>query len=73
MKSHGAKSCSYAKGGEVLGRTKDFMKVPDKFRDSQFTKKTSEDYGDGNTGIGPGKVTAPAVKDKSLKAVKPKG
>src|SRR5262245_59625261 len=67
-KGSGPKQASYAKGGEVLGRSKDFIKTPDRFRDSQFKKKTEDDFGK----IG-GKDIAPAAKDKSLKAVKPKG
>lgn len=58
---------SFAAGGPVLGRTKDFMKEPDRFRDSQFKKKTEDDFGKGS-----GKNDAPAAKGKSLPAVKPK-
>lgn len=73
MKSYGLKSASYAKGGPVIGKTSEFIKTPDKFRDSQFKSKTSEDYGGSSAGLGPGKTKAPAAKDKSLKAIKPHG
>jgi hypothetical protein len=73
IKSYTGKKASYAKGGGVLGRTTDFMKTPDRFRDSQFKKQTEDDYGGSKTGLGSGKVTAPAVKEKSLKAIKPRG
>lgn len=66
MKSKGAKNCSYAEGGPVLGRTVDFMKTPDRFRDSQFKKQTEDVYGKGEgEGLGTGKVKAPAGKYKA--------
>ena len=66
-KNYSGKSASFAKGGEVLGRTKDFMKTPDRFRDSQFTKKTEDVFGKGES------TPNPKGKDKSLPAVKPRG
>jgi len=61
---------SFANGGEVLGRTRDFIKTPDRFRDSQFTKKTEDVFG---KGIGSGDTPAPKAHGKSLKPVLPKG
>lgn len=52
---------NYAAGGPVLGRTRDFMKVPDPFR----TDKQNSDYGSKGS---PAKRTG----DKSLTAVKPR-
>jgi hypothetical protein len=70
IKSYKGKTASYAEGGAVLGRTKDFLKTPDRFRESQFTKKTEDVFGKGEGG----KSDVPtAPKDKSLKAVKPRG
>jgi hypothetical protein len=34
VKGEGARAAHYAKGGEVLGRTRDFMKEPSPFRSS---------------------------------------
>lgn len=73
IKNYKGKSTSFAKGGKVTGRTADFMKTPDRFRESQFKSKTEDDYGGSKSGLGPGKVIAPAVKEKSLKAIKPRG
>lgn len=62
-KGYQGRTASYAKGGEVLGRTKDFMKTPDRFRESQFKKKTEDVFPKGAVNTG---------KDKSLTPVKPK-
>lgn len=59
---------SFAQGGEVLGRTKDFMKTPDRFRDSKFKKATEDNFA---KGVGTGE--APAAHGKSLPVVKPRG
>jgi hypothetical protein len=67
VKGSGPKTASYAEGGAVLGRTKDFMKTPDRFRESQFKKKTEDVFGKGES------TANPKGKDKSLKPVKPKG
>lgn len=71
-KGKGPKTASYAKGGPVLGRTTDFMKTPDRFRDSQFKSKTEDVFGKGEKAVG-SHTAAPAAKDKSIKPVKPKG
>lgn len=65
-KGYAGKTESFAAGGAVLGRTKDFMKTPDRFRDSQFKKGTEDDFGKS------GKGDVDKGKDKSLKAVKPR-
>jgi hypothetical protein len=60
MKGSGPKTASYAKGGEVLHKSNSrFLKTPDRFREGQFKAKTE--------------VPAPVVKEKSVKAVKPRG
>lgn len=69
-KGYEGRSESFAKGGPALGRTKDFLKEPDRFREGQFKFKgdqhtpqpcaTDEDFGKG------GKNDAPAAKGKSL-------
>lgn len=62
-KGHKPQTASYASGGAVLGRVRDFMKEPDSFRDG--SGKNDESWGKGS-----GDKLTP--KDKSLKAVKPK-
>lgn len=69
-KGNGPMEASYAQGGLVLGRTKDFMKEPDKFREGRFQpkpEKTDETWGKGQS------AANPAAKDKSLTPVKPRG
>lgn len=68
MKSSGAKEASYANGGPVLGKESDFMKTPDRFRDSQFKRSTEDDFSKGS-----GRDYAAPVKGKSLPAIKPQG
>lgn len=60
-KGYQGKVESFAAGGAVLGRTKDFMKTPDRFRDSQFKKATEDNFGKAG-----GQSDAPAAKGKSL-------
>lgn len=62
-----------AKGGGELGRTRDFMKTPNRFLDCQFkpAPKTDETWGKGDSAPADA-ITAPAGKDKSLKAIVPK-
>jgi hypothetical protein len=71
----GSHDVEYAKGGGQLGRTKDFMKTPDQFRDDGTSRETGGDKADQDYGKdGPAKGKAnPAGADKSLKAIKPKG
>lgn len=65
-KGYQGQAQSFAQGGEVLGRTKDFMKTPDRFRESQFKKGTEDVFGKGQG------TANPEGKDKSLTPVKPK-
>ncbi len=67
MKSSGAKEACYANGGPVLGKTSEFMKTPDRFRDSQFKKGTEDNFGKGSGRD----YQAPAEKGKSLPVIKP--
>lgn len=70
------KDASYAEGGAVLGRTKDFLKTPDRFRDSQFKKGTEDVFGksDGDSDdMASSKGVPTAPKDKCLTPVKPRG
>jgi hypothetical protein len=79
-KGHMSKDCAYAEGGQVLGRSADFMKAPDRFRqqgpDGKFSappsvEKTSDEWGKGSS-TPTGSVSAPPAKGKQLKAVKPR-
>lgn len=65
-KSYMGKRESFAEGGAVLGRTRDFIKEPDRFRGVPNPKpvKTADDYSD--------KASEPKGKDKSEKPVKPR-
>jgi len=62
---------AFAAGGPVLGRTRDFMKQSDRFRDQKFqpSEKTDDVFGKGTKG---GVNAAPPAKGKSLPAVKPR-
>lgn len=59
-KGHGPKTASYASGGPVTGRNRDFMKTPDEFRTDKPTDTADKIYGK----IGKGPV-AP-VKSKAV-------
>jgi hypothetical protein len=61
-KGYAGRQVSYASGGAVLGRTRDFLKSPDRFRENQGNTS--------NFGKGEGKSN-PKAEDKSLPAVKP--
>lgn len=65
-KGYLGKTESFAKGGEVLGRSRDFLKTEDRFTGQKPPKvvKTDEDWGS--------KKSEPKGKDKSLKPVKPR-
>lgn len=70
-KGHMSKTESFAEGGPVLGRSCDFMKTPDRFRENtgrvdNFGKSDKDDDD------GEGDCPAPAAKGKSLKPVKPR-
>jgi hypothetical protein len=64
-KGHRPMDASYAQGGAVLGRTRDFMKTPDEFREDR-SNKTDEVWGKGSS------AKNPKAADKSLKPVKPR-
>ena len=71
------KDCSYAEGGPVLGRTREFLKEPDQFRAAYHADPNAgkdKPYGKpGVPGAGKGEDPPPAAKGKSLKAIKPRG
>ena len=75
-KGGNVQSCSYAAGGPVLGRTRNFMKEPDEFRDPDHANPGADDdqlYGKSGEGKGNGMCGgAPPAKGKSLSAVKPR-
>ena len=74
-KGHAPKTASYAQGGEVLGRTRNFLKEQVEFRDpdeGNATADADQKYGKSGDGKGNGMVPAPKGKSKSLKAVKPR-
>lgn len=70
--SSGMSDQCFAQGGLVLGRTKDFMKTPDKFREGRFQPKGSDEKTEDVWGKGQSAAN-PAAKDKSLTPVKPRG
>lgn len=69
-KNYMGKTESFAKGGSVLGRTKDFLKTPDRFTGTSNgpLKDSSTDENFSKSG---GKDEAPAAKGKCLPPVKP--
>lgn len=64
VKGHPPKVASYAQGGAVLGRTKDFMKMPDEFRTDKPTDTADKNYGKSGANAGTGEVKPPAQKMK---------
>lgn len=70
------RTIGYAKGGPVLGRTREFLKEPDEFRDPDehdVTPDKDQLYGKEGEGKGSGMYGAPkAPATKALKAVKPR-
>ena len=71
-KSSGLHDASYATGGSVLGRTRNFLKEPDRFRndggpDRDPTPEPTEDvWGKGSS------VANPKGRDKSEKPIRPR-
>ena len=67
-------NASYAEGGAVLGRTRDFLKTPDEFREADGDNGADEDdkYGKEGDGKGSGFIKPPKAAGKSLKAIKPR-
>lgn len=68
-----ADNVEYAKGGGQLGRTRDFLKEPDRFREDGQSR-TDENFGKSGTGDGAGEGAnpAPAPHTKVLKTVMPR-
>ncbi len=69
------RSIGYAAGGPVLGRTVNFMKTPDEFRDPDHANPNADEdqkYGKSGDGAGSGSTKPPKAASKSLKAVKPR-
>ena len=73
------KACSYAVGGPVYGRTRDFLKEPVEFREKDEGKRQSPDVvGDSadedqkyaKSGVGSGKGIHAPPAEKSKSAVK---
>lgn len=68
-KGYQGKSVAMAAGGPVLGRTRDFMKIPDEFTGGRLPPKQTaavqQDYGSKG-------AQAKRTGDKSLPAVKPR-
>jgi hypothetical protein len=61
---------SYAQGGPVTGRTANFMKVKDEFRDPDEGDASADEdqkYGKSGDGAGTGFIKPPAAKSKSSK------
>ncbi len=76
VKGEGARAASYAVGGPVYGRTRDFLKEPVEFRDRDEGKRQSQDvvgdtadadqkYGKSGAGAGKGMHAPPSEKSKS--------
>lgn len=67
-----SKSTGYAAGGPVLGRTRDFLKEPDRFtgRAPPPNVKNQDDWGKGDKNSNGN--DAPAAVGKQLKTVKPR-
>ena len=74
---------SYAAGGPVLGRTRDFLKEPVEFREADEGERKNADvvgdtadedqkYGKSGAGRGKGCVPPPPARGKQLKAVVPR-
>lgn len=73
-KGYLGKSTGYAAGGPVLGRTRDFIKIPDQFTDGRLPPKDvgRKDDPPQEYEKGGGKGSAPAATGKQLKTVKPR-
>lgn len=72
-KGYLGKTEHYAAGGPVAGKVSDFMKTPDQFRGEGNDKSGEyQDFAKSGPNAGKGCTPAPAAKDKSLKAIKPK-
>jgi hypothetical protein len=67
-----SKDTDYAKGGSALGRTKDWLKTPDRFAGRQFTVGGARNDEDWKKTGKTGDLSKP-TGDKSLKVIKPRG
>lgn len=67
-KGYSGSTQKFAEGGAVLGRSRDFLKTADEFREGKNSKATDETWGKGMKGDS----SAPAAKGKQLPAVKPR-
>lgn len=68
-KGGNVRSTSYAAGGPVLGRTRDFLKEPDEFRDDA-SLPDAEDQNYGKSGPNKGSGCYPAPKARANKTIK---
>lgn len=69
------KDASYAKGGAVLGRARDFLKIPDQFTDGRLPPEdtgSEDDPPQDYEKTGKCGKLSKETGDKSLKPVKPK-
>lgn len=76
-KGSGAKTTEYAKGGQALGRVRNFMKEPDEFRNpDEGDAAADEDQKYGKEGDGKGQGIAGGApkpaKDKTVKTAMPR-
>ena len=69
-KGYLGKTTDYAKGGEVLGKISDFMKVKDEFRDPDEGNASADEdqnYAKSGEGAGKGFIKPPKNTRKVLK------
>ena len=69
-KGHQTKHETFAKGGAVLGRTREFLKIPDQFTDGRLPPKDSGSPDDPPQDYEKSGKSSTA-KGKTLKPVKP--
>jgi hypothetical protein len=68
-KGSGPRTASYAEGGPVLGRTREFLKEPDEFTDGRLPPKDSGRADDPPQGYLKGKLqsrAAPPLRNKQI-------
>jgi hypothetical protein len=68
-KGTGATNAEYAKGGAALGRTRNFMKEPDEFR-NDAEQPDAEDQNYGKSGPAAGKGCYPPPPARTSKVIK---
>ncbi len=70
-KGGNVQSCSYAAGGPVIGKTSNFMKVQDEFRDpDEGDARADEDQNYAKSGEGAGKGFIKPPKARASKTIK---